>query len=56
MNLGSRCIQILENRCQCTNTATDNSEYCTLHNIMRAEALKPVDVNKSDEEDKNASN
>lgn len=50
MNLGPRCGQMLENRCQCPNTAIDNSEYCALHLTMRANALKPVDVNLTDKE------
>ena len=36
MNLGPRCEKMLENRCQCPNTAEENSIYCMLHNKLNA--------------------
>lgn len=38
MNLGPRCEKMLENQCQCPNTAVGGSEYCALHVTLHAAA------------------
>lgn len=56
MNLGARCEEMLENRCQCSNTAMDNSPYCNLHLILHAATTTTKDVNLSDKKDTDAAN
>lgn len=47
MNLGPRCEQIMENHCQCPNTAVKGSDYCLLHTKeVRAVDTTPTNIDK----------
>ena len=46
MNLGPRCNFMLENHCQCPNTATADSDMCLLHKEFETEQAVAVEQEK----------